>query len=95
MAGGVPVLWTREQRECIPQLLEQVDGVLIPGGPDVSPLCYGENPIAEVTYSVEEQDLFELEVVKACVEVGKPLLGICRGAQVINVALGGTLYEDI
>ncbi len=95
MAGGVPVLWTREQRECIPQLLEQVDGVLIPGGPDVSPLCYGENPITEVTYSVEEQDLFELEVVKACVEVGKPLFGICRGAQVINVALGGTLYQDI
>lgn len=95
LAGGVPVLWTREQRESIPELLEQVDGVLIPGGADVSPLRYGENPIVEVSYSVEEQDLFEIEVVQRCIECRKPMFGICRGAQVINVALGGTLYQDI
>lgn len=95
-AGGIPVLLTLEQElEEIPQLLEHLDCVLFPGGPDVSPLLYGEEPIREVTYSVEAQDRFEIELVRQCVKANKPIFGICRGAQVINVALGGTLYQDI
>lgn len=95
-AGGIPVLLTLEQDETdILQLLERLDCVLLPGGADVSPLLYGENPIREVTYSVEAQDRFEIEVVRQCVKQKKPLFGICRGAQIINVALGGTLYQDI
>lgn len=95
-AGGIPVLLTMEQElEEIPKILERLDCILLPGGPDVSPLLYGENPIREVTYSVEAQDRFEIELVRQCVKMNKPILGICRGAQVINVALGGTLYQDI
>lgn len=95
-AGGIPVLLTREQgEEDIAQLIKRLDAILLPGGPDVSPLLYGENPIREVTYSVAAQDRFEIEVVRQCVQMQKPLFGICRGAQVINVALGGTLYQDI
>lgn len=95
-AGGIPALLTREQDEGdIPQLVQSMDCILLPGGADVSPLLYGENPIREVTYSVEAQDRFEMEVVRQCVRMKKPIFGICRGAQVINVALGGTLYQDI
>jgi|GluameStandDraft_1065615.scaffolds.fasta_scaffold01488_17 putative glutamine amidotransferase len=95
-AGGVTILLTKEdQRADITHVLKMLDGILVPGGPDVSPLFYGEDPIPEVTYSIQAQDQFEIQVVQECVHLNKPLFGICRGAQVINVALGGTLYQDI
>jgi len=95
-AGGQPVLVppTRDALQ-VADLLSRVDGVLIAGGGDVNPSRYGEEPHPTV-YNVDDlNDDFEIEVVKACVQADKPLLAICRGHQVLNVALGGTLVQHI
>ena len=95
-AGGQPVLVppTRDALQ-VADLLSRVDGVLIAGGGDVNPSRYGEEPHPTV-YNVDDlNDDFEIEVVKACVHADKPLLAICRGHQVLNVALGGTLVQHI
>ena len=72
-----------------------IDGLLIPGGEDVNPLVYGEEPVMQVKYVNRTKDLFEIALVKEMMAQGKPVFGICRGHQVINVALGGTLVQDI
>ena len=61
----------------------------------MSPLTYGEEPLLPAWAGDRLRDVYEIELVHEFVEAGKPLLGICRGAQVINVAFGGTLYQDI
>lgn len=95
-AGGCPLLLTAlTPPEAIPQVVRQLDGLLVPGGPDVSPLLYGQDPIRAVSYSQEGQDRFEIALVQEAVAQNKPILAICRGAQLVNVALGGTLYQDI
>lgn len=95
-AGGCPILLTRlTPPHMLPEVMADLDGLLVPGGPDVSPLLYGEDPIRAVNFSYAAQDRFEISLVKEAVALGKPILGICRGAQLINVALGGTLYQDI
>jgi putative glutamine amidotransferase len=75
--------------------IESVDGLLLSGGQGVTPILYGEEPLAEVAETDIYRDQFEIALVKAAQEAGKPVLGICRGMQVINVALGGNLYQDI
>jgi putative glutamine amidotransferase len=77
------------------EYLQALDGVLLQGGTDISPLAYGEAPRKPEWAGDPMRDRFEIELVQACVAAGKPLLGICRGAQLINVALGGSLHQDI
>ena len=72
-----------------------LDGLVLQGGEDVSPLTYGEEPLEPAWAGDRLRDVYEIELVHEFLEAGKPLLGLCRGAQVINVALGGTLYQDI
>jgi putative glutamine amidotransferase len=79
----------------ITSVLDRLDGLLVPGGADLDPSFYGEKRDAAVTYTDPERDAYELKVVRAAVRRGMPVLGICRGQQSINVALGGTLYQDI
>lgn len=76
-------------------IMTVLDGLLLPGGADVSPLLYGEQPIKEVTFSRISDDRFEAALINAAIAQHKPILGICRGMQMLNVALGGTLYQDI
>lgn len=94
--GGLPVLVpVVEKPETVRATLELVDGLILTGGPDISPRCYGEEPIVgigEVDYSL---DLMELEAAREAEKRGIPILGICRGIQTIAVAFGGTLYQDI
>ena len=95
-AGGLPVLIppTRDASH-ISDILSRVDGVLIAGGGDVNPSIYGEEPHPTV-YNVDDlNDEFEIAVVQACVRSDKQLLEICRGHQVLNVALGGTLVQHL
>lgn len=88
-AGFTPVLAT------INSDFSEIDAVVIPGGADVSPVRYG-GTVSDVTYGVDNaQDDLDFALVAHALAGGLPLLGICRGAQVINVALGGTLYEDL
>ncbi len=79
----------------LPDLLRELDGVLLTGGGDVDPRLYGE--AAHVTYGKAEpgRDLFEIELVRGAAGASVPMFGICRGMQVVNVALGGTLVQDL
>jgi putative glutamine amidotransferase len=72
-----------------------LDGLVLQGGADVSPSTYGETPLAPQWAGDRLRDVYEIELVHEFIEAGKPVLGICRGAQLINVAFGGTLYQDI
>lgn len=72
-----------------------LDGLLLQGGADMSPKSYGESPLNPLWAGDELRDQYEIELFHEFVTQGKPVFGICRGHQVINVALGGTLYQDI
>lgn len=74
---------------------QYLDGLVLQGGADISPHCYGEEPLRPEWAGDRQRDAYEMELLHEFMEAGKPVLGICRGAQLINVALGGTLYQDI
>ncbi len=95
-AGGVPLILplTMDQSGIV-KMMARVDGLIIPGGMDIDPGRYGQKPHASTKPAASELDAFQLALVHLCAEQKTPLLGICRGAQVINVALGGTLIQDI
>ena len=96
MVGGIPIVIPEcKYPDIAHAYLDRIDGLIISGGVDVSPYLYGENPIKEVEYFSVERDHFEIALVKGAIERGIPVFGICRGTQIINVALGGTLYQDI
>ena len=73
----------------------ELDGLVLQGGADVSPATYGEAPLEPAWAGDRVRDDYEIELFNEFVEAGKPVLGICRGLQLINVAFGGTLYQDI
>jgi putative glutamine amidotransferase len=75
--------------------VDALDGLLLQGGADMSPKSYGETPINPLWAGDEVRDAYEIELFHEFVSQGKPVFGICRGHQVINVALGGSLYQDI
>lgn len=72
-----------------------LDGLVLQGGNDVSPLSYGEQPLRPEWSGDPMRDRYEMQLIEAFVSAGKPIFGICRGLQVLNVAFGGTLYQDI
>jgi putative glutamine amidotransferase len=72
-----------------------LDGLVLQGGADIDPTLYGEEPSDSLGATDLLRDRFELDLLRAFVEYGKPVLGICRGMQLINVAYGGTLYQDL
>lgn len=74
---------------------EHLDGLVLQGGADLAPESYGEKALAAEWEGDRIRDRYEIDLFNAFVAAGKPVLGICRGCQLINVALGGTLYQDI
>ncbi|WP_309624747.1 gamma-glutamyl-gamma-aminobutyrate hydrolase family protein [Methylibium sp.] len=74
---------------------ERLDGLVLQGGTDIAPESYGETPLAPDWAGDRVRDRYEIGLFEAFVAQGKPVIGICRGCQLINVALGGTLYQDI
>lgn len=70
-------------------------GFIVPGGGDIGPLLYNEERIADLELEDERRVKFDLELFPAAIKQGKPVLGVCYGMQLINVSLGGTLYQDI
>jgi putative glutamine amidotransferase len=77
------------------QALELIDGLLLAGGADIDPASYGQPAHAETQDSVPERDAFEIALTRAAIDRDLPVLGICRGMQLINVALGGTLTQHL
>ena len=95
--GGMPlILPPIASRNGVRRMLQALDAILISGGNfDIHPSYYGEKPIHALGLIKEERTEFELELVDLALKQNLPLLGICGGAQAINVALGGSLYQDI
>lgn len=95
-AGAIPVIIpVLQDSALVERYFDVIDGLILTGGSDISPLAYGENPLEEVKMICNHRDNTELNLFKAAVEKSIPVLGICRGFQLINIALGGTLYQDI
>jgi putative glutamine amidotransferase len=79
----------------IPDFVSSMDGLILQGGADIDPRMYGEEPGAFIGAVDASRDRFELALLRAFVEARKPVFGICRGMQLINIALGGSLYQDL
>ena len=95
-AGGVPVIIPiSDKKETITQIARFADGFLFSGGDDIHPRYYGEEPLADMVMSPDERTEFETALLIEAMQLRKPVLGICLGAQLINVVLGGSLYQDI
>jgi putative glutamine amidotransferase len=96
-AGGLPVILPVADGDLglIAEYLEAVNGLLFPGGGDVAPAYYGEPRDERCHEPDRERDFFEIHLARAVLERRTPILGICRGLQVLNVAAGGTLYQDL
>jgi putative glutamine amidotransferase len=95
-AGGIPlVLPVIEEESVIVEQMKSVQGLLLSGGYDVSPHFYGEEPTPGLEAVNQKRDIHEMQLIRHAHQAGKPIFGICRGMQLLNVAFGGTLYQDI
>ncbi len=96
LAGGIPVILPNLEGDgTINAYLDRLDGLLLSGGADVDPCRFGETVLNESVEIDSTRDAAELPLIRAAVERDVPILAICRGIQSLNIALGGTLYQDI
>lgn len=96
IAGGVPLIFPLVRDSVAAEaLVAAVDAIVVTGGEDIDPKYYGEDILNETVHINEIRDVSDVLILKAAVKAGKPMLGICRGEQIINVVLGGTLYQDL
>ena len=97
LAGGLPLVLPPDDdvAETPDPLLDKVDGLILAGGADIDPNSYGATPHERTGATVPERDRFELALAHRALERGIPLLGICRGGQMLNVACGGTLLQHL
>ena len=94
-AGGLPLIFAPGRPEDAPELLDHVGGLVLTGGADIDPGLYGEKPHAALGTVFRERDAFEIALCREALRRDLPVLAICRGHQVLNVATGGTLVQDI
>jgi gamma-glutamyl-gamma-aminobutyrate hydrolase PuuD len=93
-AGGLPVALP-QLVEAVDPVLDAVDAIVLAPGRDIDPARYGEEPHSLLAATEPQRDAFELSLVTAALARGLPILGMCRGVQLLNVALGGTLVQDV
>ncbi|MFC4801404.1 gamma-glutamyl-gamma-aminobutyrate hydrolase family protein [Neobacillus sp. GCM10023253] len=93
--GGIPIVLPFINPELAVETLGLCDGIILSGGEDVDPKYYGQDPHRRLGPTTPERDLTEIATAKYAIENNIPLLAICRGVQILNVALGGTLIQDI
>ena len=95
-SGGSPIgLFSTNDKDTIAAYLMLVDGLLFTGGIDINPRYFGQAPDPSSAKPVEPRDSFELRLIKAALQLKKPIFCICRGHQLLNVARGGTLFQDL
>ncbi|MBP3462748.1 MAG: type 1 glutamine amidotransferase [Tyzzerella sp.] len=95
-AGGLPIIIPLiKSKSVIAEYVELCDGFLFCGGGDITPLLFGQEPVSGIGKTDITLDLFQIRLMKHVLEAEKPVLAICRGMQVLNVACGGTIYQDL
>lgn len=94
-AGGIPLVIPVGTETDVVQIAGLVDGLMMTGGNDPNPLLFGQEPHPKLGEVNPERDALELELARHFLYLNKPMLGICRGMQVMNIAVGGTLYQDL
>ncbi len=94
-AGALPLIIPITDPEYAQEYVNRIDALILSGGQDVNPLMYGQEPGLKLLNTNIKRDEYEIELIKAAIKQKKPLLGVCRGMQIYNVALGGSLYQDL
>lgn len=94
-AGGIPVILPIGIDEDVSQLVGKIDGLLLTGGGDIDPTLFGEEPHPKLGTISPGRDQLEPALIKEILTADKPILAICRGVQILNIAIGGDMYQDI
>ncbi len=94
-AGGLPILLPISDPELASEYIASIDKLLLAGGQDVTPFLYNEEPHPKLGPTSIDRDTFEMALIKEAIKQNKPIFTICRGTQLLNVTLGGTLYQDL
>ncbi len=95
-AGGMPVILPYYlEEEDVQQIASQIDGLYATGGYDIDPTLFGEEPHPDLGTIIPARDHSEIKLMKKLLEWKKPILGVCRGSQTLNIAAGGDMYQDI
>lgn len=94
-AGGVPIILPIGDPALADAYVAMIDGLLLTGGQDVSPHLYHEEPRNVIGETAPDRDAIEVALIQAALKQNKPILGVCRGMQLLNVTLGGSLYQDL
>lgn len=94
-AGGIPVCLPYVEAEDGERIIQAIDGLLLTGGGDVNPILFGEEPLPNLGRVLTKRDEREIQWTNIALRRNIPILAICRGMQVLNVALGGTVYQDL
>lgn len=95
-AGGIPyIIPLVEDEDVIKEQAKFIDGLIMSGGQDVNPMLFNEEPCKELGDILPKRDTFDMVLIREVANLKKPILGICRGEQILNVTFGGTLYQDI
>lgn len=94
-AGGIPIIMPYGFGKLMKQYVRIIDGLYLTGGDDIDPHYFNKEPHPDLGKVDPLRDQFEIELVHEMLSLHKPILGICRGSQIINVALGGTMYQDL
>jgi putative glutamine amidotransferase len=95
-SGAVPmVLPNLLDEDSVDVLVKKLDGLLVTGGGDIDPTLFGEEPHQKLGGITPERDTFEINIIKKMLELNKPILAICRGCQIVCIAAGGDMYQDI
>ncbi|WP_207695089.1 hypothetical protein DOK67_0002574 [Enterococcus sp. DIV0212c] len=94
-AGGLPIVLPIGSQETAEAYISKIDKLLLAGGQDISPDFFGEEPHPKLEETNRNRDVFEIALIKEAIKQQKPIFAVCRGMQLINVVLGGTLYQDL
>lgn len=94
-AGGLPIIIPFLEDESVQQIVSKLDGLLLTGGGDIDPFLFGEEPHRNLGSIQPQRDQVEVTLIQYMLAAGKPILGICRGCQILNIAAGGNMYQDI